>query len=1226
LNNINTLADSPNNVIGTFNTTTGSHSIALTSAGTYVATSTQTPGSPTPAADGGQMACSSGGPTALATTPTNSSCGLNNGSVTLGATTGGTAPFTYNFNNLGFSSTTTYSGLAPGTYPVVVKDKNGCSFSKNVVIGSSPGPTALAVTPTKSNCGLNNGSVSIGATTGGTSPFTYNFNNLGFSATTSYTGLAAGTYPVVVKDKNGCTFSTTVTVGNNAGPTALTVTPTKSNCSTNSGSAVIGATTGGTGPYSYNFNNLGYSTTTTYSNLAAGTYTVIVKDANGCTFTTTTVIGDNPGPTGLATTPANSNCGTNTGSVSIGAVTGGTAPYSYNFNNLGYSGTTSYSGLGAGTYTVIVKDTHGCTFSVTVSVGNNTGPTALATTPTNSNCGTNTGSVTIGATTGGTGPYSYNFNNLGYSATTTYSNLASGTYTVIVKDVNGCTYSTTATVGDNAGPTALAVTPSGANCGVNNGSVAIGATTGGTGPYSYNFNNLGYSTTTSYTNLAAGTYTVLVKDVHGCIFSTTTTVANNTGPAVASSSVNNSSCNAGCTGSATVNASGGNGTLTYSWSPSGGTLATTPPTLCAGTYTCTVKDALGCTTTKSVTLTDPSAIAITTVSSVPAACNQLNGSATISATGGKGGTYTYSWSPSGGSAPTASGLGAGSYSITVSDSAGCTKTSGVNITNAGGPVATANPATNVTCFGSCNGAASVSAAGGSGPLTYSWSPSGGSTAAASGLCAGTYTCSVRDTNNCLATQSFTITQPAVLAIAPSQINVACASGSSGSATANVNGGTGAGTYTYSWAPSGGTGPVASGLTAGTYTCAVTDANGCPASQTYTITEPPVLTATGGSTNSTCGLNNGVVYTTASGGTGTYTYSWSPSAGTADTLKGLGAGTYSCMVTDSNGCSQKAVVILSNSGNPPVAVITPSSSTTFCQGDSVHLMATGGGTYSWSTGATTAQITATSAGNYTVTVTNACGISTASSTVVIKPLPVAGASGAVSICAGDSTMLNASGGTSYSWSPGGQTTSSFYTSTAGIYTVTVSNSCGSSTKTDTVHVNSVTAQFIADSVSGYAAFTVNFTNTSSASASTWFWDFGDGSTGTSQNPSHTYTATGTYNATLTATDSHGCTSTYSIVITVNDLPSWILVPNVFTPNGDGTNDLFLIKGQGITEFNVKIYDRWGVELAEITNPKEGWDARTKAGVQASDGTYYYLLKAKGDDSRTYDLKGFFTLVR
>ncbi|KAF2518378.1 hypothetical protein EYY60_00165, partial [Flavobacterium zhairuonense] len=325
--------------------------------------------------------------------------------------------------------------------------------------------------------------------------------------------------------------------------------------------------------------------------------------------------------------------------------------------------------------------------------------------------------------------------------------------------------------------------------------------------------------------------------------------------------------------------------------------------LVAGTYSVTITDANSCTKTiNNIAITQPpvlNAIASTTAVS----CNNgANGSATISPSGGTS-PYTYLWS-NGAATATINGLTAGTYSVTVTDANSCTKTvNNIIITQ---PTILSGTASTiaVSCFGGANGSATVTASGGVPAYTYSWAPSGGTAATASGLVAGTYSVTITDANSCSTTiNNIVVGSPAsaLTATAGAQTNVLCNGGATGSATVSVSGGTPA--YTYSWAPSGGTAATATGLTAGTYTVTVTDANACQTTQSFTISQPTVLNATPvAQTNIACyGGSTGSATVTGTGGTGAYTYSWAPSGGTAATATGLAAGTYTVTVTDANGC-------------------------------------------------------------------------------------------------------------------------------------------------------------------------------------------------------------------------------------------------------------------------------------------------------------------------------------
>jgi gliding motility-associated-like protein len=242
-----------------------------------------------------------------------------------------------------------------------------------------------------------------------------------------------------------------------------------------------------------------------------------------------------------------------------------------------------------------------------------------------------------------------------------------------------------------------------------------------------------------------------------------------------------------------------------------------------------------------------------------------------------------------------------------------------------------------------------------------------------------------------------------------------------------------------------------------------------------------------------------------------------------------------------------------------------------------------------------------------------------------PNPVITASGNTNLCLGDNVTLTATGGNSYSWS-NGQTGPVITVNTEDTYTVTATNACGINTASINVNVDSVMALFSGNVYTGTAPLIVNFTNNSSVNTISNTWDFGDGNTSFNTSPSNTYLAPGTYPVMLTVSNSNGCSDTYSVTIIVIDNPSSLEMPNVFTPNGDAQNDLFMAISEGISEFDCSIYDRWGLKMADMTNINSGWDGRTTSGVLASDGTYFYVVKAKGADKKEYDLQGFVQLIR
>jgi protocatechuate 3,4-dioxygenase beta subunit len=659
---------------------------------------------------------------------------------------------------------------------------------------------------------------------------------------------------------------------------------------------------------------------------------VTVTDANNCMAMAMISLTE-PMALNLAATQVNVGCfGEANGSVDL-TVAGGTMPYTYDWSNDGAetpdNDPQDLTSLTAGVYTVTVTDGNNCTATTSVTI---TQPAVLVSTVVSHvdvSCnGGNNGSVDL-TVTGGTLPYTYDWSNDGAENPdddiADVAGLAAGTYTVTVTDANLCTATTSITI---VQPAAIALSISTANVlcfGDATGSIDLTAN-GGTAPLSYDWSNDGPETPDNdvqdLNGLTAGTYTVTVTDANGCSAVAQATLTQPVSAISLSVIAANVTCNGLNNGSINLSASGGTGVLTYDWSNDG---PETPDNdtqdlsaLAPGTYTVTVTDANNCSATISASITEPTVLSLSSTH-VNASCNGgANGSIDLTATGGTQ-PYTYDWSNDGAETPdddTAdlTALTAGTYTVTVTDANGCSATTSVIITEPAAIVPTVT-FTSATC-GFANGSIDLSVTGGVMPYTYDWSNDGpenpdNDPQDLSGLLADTYTVTVTDANGCTATTVVMVNNINGPTLSSTQTNVTCFNGSNGTIDLTVTGGTGP--FTYDWSNDGPETPDndtqdLAGLTAGTYTVTVTDANGCMAMLMATLTQPTaILPELISVTNEgLCGDANGAINIIVSGGVGPYTYDWSndgpetPDNDTED-LSGLSAGVYTVTITDAVGC-------------------------------------------------------------------------------------------------------------------------------------------------------------------------------------------------------------------------------------------------------------------------------------------------------------------------------------
>jgi gliding motility-associated-like protein len=464
----------------------------------------------------------------------------------------------------------------------------------------------------------------------------------------------------------------------------------------------------------------------------------------------------------------------------------------------------------------------------------------------------------------------------------------------------------------------------------------------------------------------------------------------------------------------------------------------------------------------------------------------------------------------------------------------------------------------------------------------------------------------------------------------SVINDTVCRGSAGTLSAS-------GALNYTWSTTAQTSTMTASPTNTTqYTVSGTDGNGCTGSATAEIYVNALPTINVPNT-SVC--PNGTVSVTASGA---QTYTWSPSStlsgstGTSVVASPTTSPTvYTVTGTDAaTGCVGSGTFTVSINSNPNISI----NPVTACSGASATLTASGASanSYTWSTSQTGTNTITVTAGptSYSVIGANSNGcLDTAYVTITLLSGPTPqNITGFPVICAGQTDLLSAvPGGAGYTYSWSGPSGSLGNGSTAlanqtGTYTLVTTNACGQVPATFSVYVSSPTASITPSGIQGTAPATFTFTNSSNGTGLSNYWNFGNGDSSVQISPVETFTTGGAYNITLWVVDTYGCLDTAHVTVYVSDSTA-LIIPNVFSPNGDGINEVFAVKGIGISSFNCKIYDRWGVAMYEWSNINGGWDGKNASnGSPASDGTYYFLITYVSGNNKTTTKPGFLQLVR
>jgi trimeric autotransporter adhesin len=564
---------------------------------------------------------------------------------------GGLAPYRFIWEN--GATTASRKNLKAGTYKLGISDVLGCTETVLFTL-KDPAPITAKVVTTDPACfGLNTGTALVDVSSPG--PNTYLWST--GATTASLQNLGAGRYGLTVTNANGCKASFPFSI--NAPNVGIDVTTkaTDINCFGASTGQIQSSTTGGKAPYTYQWSN--GATTADLSNLKAGTYGLSVTDQNGCADTATVLI---TAPTQLQAviSATNASCGNPTGTAKV-TVSGGTSPYAFIWSN--GATTAAISNLAANTYSVTVTDNLACQVNTSIPI-TQSAALALTLNGTDIPCNeTNTGTAAV-QVSGGTAPYSYAWSNGATSSA--LSALPPGDYAVTVTDATGCQGNGSQKVG-SAPKLNLQIATTNVLCNGQTTGQATASVTGGTPAYAYRWSN--GATTSSISNLAAGSYNLTVTDSKQCAQNQ---AINITQPAAlqANAAFNRETSANAKNGSASVSASGGTSPYSFKWSTGATTSAITG--LGQGQYTVTVQDANGCNLVRTGTVGGEScpALSVSGIATDLACAGAETGSISLSVLGGTA-PYVYTWN-NGANTSNLTGLNEGTYAVTVTDAKGCT--------------------------------------------------------------------------------------------------------------------------------------------------------------------------------------------------------------------------------------------------------------------------------------------------------------------------------------------------------------------------------------------------------------------------------------------------------------------------------------------------------------------------------------------------------------------------
>ena len=810
-------------------------------------------------------------------------------------------------------------------YIVQVSDTNNCPMVLDTI--SIPQPNQIQTTEviTLPTCyGINDGQIIITNVSGASGPYTYLWNDSFSSTGTILPNLNSGEYICTITDALGCTEDVLFLVDTVFSVVASTsilsdYNGTDVECYGDTNASIFASATGGTLPYTFNWTS-GH-TTDVVNNLGAGAYTVVVTDANGCHDHSGVTV-HNPDSISASIQVSNYNgyaisCeGLSDGSATAVISGGNGIDYNTLLWNTGNTIVT-LNNLTAGTYSYTIQDNNGCSSDAIVTLSS---PPIMQLSLSSDSLlcyGDDDATAFIDTLINGISPYNYIWNNGQTSANAT--NLISGTYSLIITDDNNCSDSSTVEIFQpDSLISNLSITSSyngyDISCyGSLDASVNI-STNGGVSPYLYSLDSVYFSNTSNYNNLGVGVFNLITRDNNNCVINNSITI-NSPDELLANFDViTDPTCNGINDGVLTSLTSGGTGIYSYGWS-NGGSTTNIINSLSIGTYSVVISDNNGCSITDSIELF-PVFVLNSNVTTTQVSCTGgSDGSANIIMLGGSN-PYTFSWS-NGLNTANITGLSAGNYNLTVTDSSGCVLTDSIEITESSTALAFTSSISNLVCNGDNSGSISSFVSGGAGGYTYNWS-TGDTMSSISNLAAGTYTLSVTDLVGCVVTDTFVVTEPLEITYTLSSNDISCFGLSDGSTDLIVTGGTLP--YNYSWTGPGNytsTNSTLNFIGEGMYNLIVTDAHGCFIADSTFVSEPSPLTSVVSHIDPLCHNSlDGSIHIYVEGGISPYTSTYgllnqTSILGDSIIYQNLASGSNTLSVFDANNCENTYTVTLIN---------------------------------------------------------------------------------------------------------------------------------------------------------------------------------------------------------------------------------------------------------------------------------------------------------------------------